>query len=881
MTPAILLAGGMELSAATVPEPSTVIYGKVIHRTNGNEHQLTEGTLVWTLSDQNGTPFTYTTELQDIGETFSYRMNIPHQVLSSGLTVDPTIIPLAAGEARYDFVSITLNGEPARIISTENDFLKLMQNSRAETHRIDLQVSFDLVDTDKDGMPDWWEKQYGLDWQTPDANLDDDGDGWNHLAEFKNGTNPKHDDRIPSLLTNRVAAYGESSNGVWLRAVDANSQASELEFTLTALPTGGHLFLEPAAGGSGPAVALATGDTFTQEQLNQGRLVYRHSDTAVTETTFSVTLGDGVNPPAAADVSIDVFPPKQEMVQAAPGESPNWWRDQNAVFKAYWGLRQNVMSGDLVESALLYSLGKDYGWTLWDQRDQTLPVTIAVAGAGSHFVLGGDGDDVLTGSPQDDILCGGPGTDRLKGGAGADLFMVGNPGLEIIEDFNPLEDVLDLSDLMNGPTGSLNTRLQVTNNGSDSEIHVDGNGDGSGFTDAVIRLQGVTLDQDDLNRLWSQGQLLLGTVQGLQSVTIDSAPTEALEEGYSTGNLVLRRNGPTNSSLVVSFVFSGTATNGTDYKPLPSTLTFAAGKSTATLTIDPLLDGANEYVEQIHFSLSSGATYVLGTTASAQINIVDAKQRFSILADQESAVVGDDPTYLVIRRHGPKSGVVQLLLSIGGTAVKNTEYSAIPTLVTFSDNQEILYLPVQALNGGSLTTGEKSKTVTVSIKPPVPGGGYLLGDPSSATVRLLSNAQDFDTWAAQALPNANPELSRTALTQMTSPRSGMSALLEYASSFGVRLDDGVSAAEQALMKPQLYRDSTGTGIEFSKRLNDPKLKYIVECSSDMIHWHSGPECFESVQLTAAKENAGRVRFRMLNPNEDNNVFMRVRVDLAD
>ncbi len=47
------------------------------------------------------------------------------------------------------------------------------------------------VDTDGDGMPDWWEKKYGLDPNDPsDAAKDKDGDGYTNLEEYLNGTDP-------------------------------------------------------------------------------------------------------------------------------------------------------------------------------------------------------------------------------------------------------------------------------------------------------------------------------------------------------------------------------------------------------------------------------------------------------------------------------------------------------------------------------------------------------------------------------------------------------------------------------------------------------------------------------------------------------------------
>jgi hypothetical protein len=47
-----------------------------------------------------------------------------------------------------------------------------------------------LLDSDGDGMPDFWEKQQGLDPLTDDADGDPDGDGLTNLQEFKYGTDP-------------------------------------------------------------------------------------------------------------------------------------------------------------------------------------------------------------------------------------------------------------------------------------------------------------------------------------------------------------------------------------------------------------------------------------------------------------------------------------------------------------------------------------------------------------------------------------------------------------------------------------------------------------------------------------------------------------------
>lgn len=47
------------------------------------------------------------------------------------------------------------------------------------------------ADSDHDGMPDWWEKKYGLDPKdASDAAMDKDGDGYTNVEEYLNGTDP-------------------------------------------------------------------------------------------------------------------------------------------------------------------------------------------------------------------------------------------------------------------------------------------------------------------------------------------------------------------------------------------------------------------------------------------------------------------------------------------------------------------------------------------------------------------------------------------------------------------------------------------------------------------------------------------------------------------
>ncbi len=114
-----------------------------------------------------------------------------------------------------------------------------------------------------------------------------------------------------------------------------------------------------------------------------------------------------------------------------------------------------------------------------------------VSGAqGDDIVTGGADDDHLSGGSGSDSLDGGAGQDRMRGGEGADFFgfgsvsdsAQGNATRDIIFDFNPDEDIINLSALpgtltfVNSYTGAGN---EVRYNENIGRIYADLDGDGA------------------------------------------------------------------------------------------------------------------------------------------------------------------------------------------------------------------------------------------------------------------------------------------------------------------------------------------------------------------------------------------------------------------
>ena len=118
----------------------------------------------------------------------------------------------------------------------------------------------------------------------------------------------------------------------------------------------------------------------------------------------------------------------------------------------------------------------------------------------NNVINGGLGNDILNGGGGDDLLIGGMGNNTMTGGSGADTFqwLKGNSGHDLITDFTPGTDKLDLSQLLqgeNGTTASLDDYLHFTVSGSGASVltSIDVSAMAGATPNQTIDLAGVNL----------------------------------------------------------------------------------------------------------------------------------------------------------------------------------------------------------------------------------------------------------------------------------------------------------------------------------------------------------------------------------------------------
>jgi hypothetical protein len=107
----------------------------------------------------------------------------------------------------------------------------------------------------------------------------------------------------------------------------------------------------------------------------------------------------------------------------------------------------------------------------------------------------------------------------------------------------------------------------------------------------------------------------------LPRVTLTLSPTAVRENDSGVLTYTFTRTGPTSEALNVQVALGGTATPGVDYTGIAytgdtTTVAFAAGAATATVTVDPAADTSIEPDETVALTLAAGSGYTIGTPAA-------------------------------------------------------------------------------------------------------------------------------------------------------------------------------------------------------------------------------------------------------------------------
>ena len=162
---------------------------------------------------------------------------------------------------------------------------------------------------------------------------------------------------------------------------------------------------------------------------------------------------------------------------------------------------------------------------------------------------------------------------------------------------------------------------------------------------------------------------------------------------------------------------SGTATNGTDYTIIPTTVTFAAGSSTAVVNLSVTDDTLVEGTETAILTVTSGTGYTVGTVASAIVNIADNDLPIIDLSANQTVVEGitspQNVIYTVTLSSDSTETVTVQYATVNNTAIAGSDYTATSGTLTFDPGVTSQDIIIPILNN-SLNEAQETFNLTLS-----------------------------------------------------------------------------------------------------------------------------------------------------------------------
>lgn len=122
-----------------------------------------------------------------------------------------------------------------------------------------------------------------------------------------------------------------------------------------------------------------------------------------------------------------------------------------------------------------------------------------------------------------------------------------------------------------------------------------------------------------------------------------AATDAAAAEPSDPGTFTFTRTGYTIPALTVNFTVGGTATSGTDYTAIGTSVNFVAGLATATKTVSVIDDTEVEGDETVEVTLAAGVGYTLGLPSSATVTIADDDEEVSAAAKPRLLSIAESP----------------------------------------------------------------------------------------------------------------------------------------------------------------------------------------------------------------------------------------------
>ena len=247
-----------------------------------------------------------------------------------------------------------------------------------------------------------------------------------------------------------------------------------------------------------------------------------------------------------------------------------------------------------------------------------------------------------------------------------------------------------------------------------------------------------------------------------------AATTQANEAGPVDGLFTVTLTNPVSIPTTVTLAVTGTATEGTDYAAIGTTVLIPANSTSATIAVDVTGDNIVETGGEtvIVTLLSTNTAVTVGSPDAATVTIADDDASEASITATDGAEPSTNGLFTVVLTN-PVSIPTTVTYSVGGTATSGTDYTPIGTTVLIPANSTSATISVPVLNDNIVETGGETVIVTLLST----NTAVTVGTPAAATVTIADDDASGVSIAATTQANEAGPVDGLFTVTLTNPVS--------------------------------------------------------------------------------------------------------------
>ncbi|MEM7551614.1 MAG: Calx-beta domain-containing protein [Bacteroidota bacterium] len=320
------------------------------------------------------------------------------------------------------------------------------------------------------------------------------------------------------------------------------------------------------------------------------------------------------------------------------------------------------------------------------------------------------------------------------------------------------------------------------------------------------------------------------TIDNDDNATLSIVATTQAAEDATDGLFTITSSSQFSSAVTVDITVGGTATEGTDYATIGTTVVFPANQNTVTIPVDVTADNIIEGNETVIVTMmgTNNTDVTISATDDATITITDDDTAVLSIAATTQAAEDATNGIFTVSTSNQFTTNTNVTFTVGGTATSGDDFTALGSSFTFPANTSTTTITVPVIAD---EIDEVDETVIVTLTG-TDNADVSIGTTDNATITITDNDEAPVVAPGQSFTidedEANSFNIGTLLATDTDAGTTFSDwTIEGGDPDGVFSIVGATGVLQILDNTNLDRETTGT-YTFSITVSDGSNRSLPE-----------------------------------------------------